>query len=362
MNKDPVPLKGIHHIEMWVGNAKQAAFYYRNAFGFSQTTYSGLETGNREFASYVLEQGKMKLVLSTPINSANGMSSHIERHGDGVRDIAFHVDNADDCFHHCISQRAEPFMEPKDFSDDNGTVRKASIKAYGDTIHSFISNDRYNGPFLPTYREESISSDSSGIMFFDHIVANVELGKMDDWVKYYADVLGFTQLRHFSDEDISTEYTALMSKVMQNGNGRIKFPINEPAEGKRKSQIEEYLEFYEGPGVQHIAMLTGDIIETITKLRANGIEFLEVPDTYYDVLADRVGSIDESLDIIRDLKILVDRDEEGYLLQIFTKPVEDRPTLFFEIIQRKGSQGFGLGNFKALFESIEREQELRGNL
>jgi 4-hydroxyphenylpyruvate dioxygenase len=360
--KDPVPIKGIHHVELWVGNAKQAAYFYRNAFGFSQVAYSGLETGNRSFASYVLTQGKVTLLLSTPLKSDSSMTNHLASHGDGVRDVAFHVDDVDACFAATIDRGAKSVMEPRDFEDDNGTVRRAAIHAYGDTVHSFISTNEYNGPFLPGYGESVISGDDCGLKIVDHVVANVELGKMNELVEFYARVMGFTQLLHFTDDDISTEYSALMSKVMQNGNGRIKLPINEPAEGKKKSQIEEYLDYYNGPGVQHVALLTGDIIETVAKLRENGVEFLEVPGSYYDMLEDRVGKIDESIDAIRKLGILVDRDDEGYLLQLFTKPVEDRPTLFYEIIQRKGSQGFGFGNFKALFEAIEREQALRGNL
>ena len=360
--EDPVPLKAVHHVELWVGNAKQAAYYYRNAFGFSQLAYSGLETGNRDYASYVLSQGNIRLVLSTPLNSGNGMTSHLMTHGDGVRDVAFHVDDVDACFAVMIERGAKAVLAPQDIKDEKGIVRKAAVHAYGDTIHSLISTDQYNGPFLPGYEKSLFKGNECGLKVVDHIVANVELGKMNELVNFYAEVMGFTQMLHFTDDDISTKYSALMSKVMQNGNGRIKFPINEPAKGKKKSQIEEYLDFYNGPGVQHVALLTGDILSTIIKLRENGVEFLEVPDSYYDMLEDRVGRIDESLDTIRDLRVLVDRDDEGYLLQLFTKPVEDRPTLFYEIIQRKGSQGFGFGNFKALFEAIEHEQALRGNL
>tara|TARA_B100001245_G_scaffold236038_1_gene225456 strand:+ start:888 stop:1976 length:1089 start_codon:yes stop_codon:yes gene_type:complete len=362
MSKDPISLKAIHHVELWVGNAKQAAYYYRQAFGFSQIAYAGLETGMRDRASYVLEQGRVRLVLSTPLSGDNGMSSHLMQHGDGVHDIAFHVDNADTCFTAAIERGAKVASEPQTLNDANGSVRHAAIHTYGDTLHSFISHDDYDGPFLPGYHAAPVAGDSVGLRFVDHIVGNVELGKMDVWAGFYANVLGFSQLQHFSDKDISTEYSALMSKVMESDNGRIKFPLNEPAEGRRKSQIEEYLDFYDGPGVQHVALLTDDIIKAITNLRANGVEFLEVPDTYYDDLQERVGVIDEDMEAIRKLRILVDRDDEGYLLQLFTKPVEDRPTLFYEIIQRKGSRGFGQGNFKALFEAIEQHQAERGNL
>jgi 4-hydroxyphenylpyruvate dioxygenase len=362
MSKDPVPLKAVHHVEFWVGNAKQASYYYRKAFGFSQIAYSGLETGDREKASYVLAQGRIRLVFSTPLNSNNDISEHIKRHGDGVKDIAFHVDDAKSCYEACIARGAESAHVPETISDDNGTITKASIFTYGETVHSFISYDGYKGPFLPGFIEQKIDEESAGLKFVDHIVGNVELGKMEHWVNFYADIMGFSQIQAFSDDDISTEYSALMSKVMESDNGRIKFPINEPAEGRKKSQIDEYLDFYEGPGVQHVALLTSDIIKTIKILKANGIEFLEVPDTYYDNLTERVGAIDEDIEVLRNLKILVDRDDEGYLLQLFTKPVEDRPTVFYEVIQRKGSKGFGIGNFKALFEAIERHQAERGNL
>jgi len=362
MTKDPVPLKAVHHLEFWVGNAKQAAYFYRTAFGFNQIAYSGLETGNREKASYVLKQGKVRLVFSTPLSGNNGISSHIKQHGDGVKDVAFHVDDAKACYNACIERGAQSAAEPTELNDKNGSVTHAAICTYGDTIHSFISHNDYNGPFLPGFIESKVEGDSVGLRFVDHVVGNVELGKMNHWVNFYADIMGFTQLQHFSDEEISTEYSALMSKVMESDNGRIKFPINEPAEGKKKSQIDEYLEFYDGPGVQHIAMLTDDIIKAITKLRANGVEFLEVPDTYYENLSKRVGDIDEDIEVLKKLRILVDRDDEGYLLQLFTKPVEDRPTLFYEVIQRKGSRGFGVGNFKALFQAIEKHQDERGNL
>ena len=362
MSKDPVPLKAVHHVEFYVGNAKQAAFYYRKAFGYNQTAYSGLETGDREKASYVLEQGRVRLVFSTPLNGNNELAEHIRRHGDGVKDIAFHVDDAKACYEACIARGAKSAREPETLSDENGSVTKASIFTYGETLHSFISHDDYNGPFLPGFIEKKVEGEDVGLKYIDHIVGNVELGKMEHWVNFYADVMGFSQIQEFSDEDIATEYSALMSKVMESDNGRIKFPINEPAEGKKKSQIDEYLDFYDGPGVQHVALLTSDIIKTIKKLKENGIEFLEVPDTYYEDLTKRVGAIDEDIEVLRKLKILVDRDDEGYLLQLFTKPVEDRPTVFYEVIQRKGSKGYGIGNFKALFEAIERHQAERGNL
>lgn len=362
MSKDPVPLKAVHHVEFWVGNAKQAAYYYRKAFGFNQIAYSGLETNDREKASYVLEQGRIRMVFSTPLNGNNELAEHIRKHGDGVKDIAFHVDDAKSCYEACVARGAKSAYEPETISDENGSITRAAIYTYGETIHSFISHDDYKGPFLPGFIEKKVEGEDVGLKYIDHIVGNVELGKMEHWVNFYADVMGFSQIQAFSDEDIATEYSALMSKVMESDNGRIKFPINEPAEGKKKSQIDEYLDFYDGPGVQHVALLTSDIIKTIKKLKENGVEFLEVPDTYYEDLTKRVGVIDEDLEVLKKLKILVDRDDEGYLLQLFTKPVEDRPTVFYEVIQRKGSRGFGIGNFKALFEAIERHQAERGNL
>ena len=302
------------------------------------------------------------MVFSTPLNGNNELAEHIRRHGDGVKDIAFHVDDAKACYEACIARGAKSAREPETLSDENGSVTKASIFTYGETLHSFISHDDYNGPFLPGFIEKKVEGEDVGLKYIDHIVGNVELGKMEHWVNFYADVMGFSQIQAFSDEDIATEYSALMSKVMESDNGRIKFPINEPAEGKKKSQIDEYLDFYDGAGVQHVALLTSDIIKTIKKLKENGVEFLEVPDTYYEDLTKRVGAIDEDIEVLRKLKILVDRDDEGYLLQLFTKPVEDRPTVFYEVIQRKGSKGFGIGNFKALFEAIERHQAERGNL
>ena len=362
MSEDPVPLKAVHHVEFYVGNAKQAAYYYRKAFGYDQIAYSGLETGDREKASYVLGQGRIRMVFSTPLNGNNELAEHIRKHGDGVKDIAFHVDDAKACYEACVNRGAKSARTPETFSDENGSITKASIFTYGETVHSFISYNDYDGPFLPGFTDSKIEGNNVGLKFIDHIVGNVELGKMEHWVNFYADIMGFSQIQEFSDDDISTEYSALMSKVMESDNGRIKFPINEPAEGKRKSQIDEYLEFYEGAGVQHLALLTSDIIKTIGKLKENGVEFLEVPDTYYEDLTERVGAIDEDIEVLRKLKILVDRDDEGYLLQLFTKPVEDRPTVFYEVIQRKGSKGFGVGNFKALFEAIERHQAERGNL
>ena len=359
---NPLKLKRVHHIELWVGNAKQAAFYYRKAFGFSQVAYSGLETGNRQFASYVLAQGKVRFVLSSPFDPGHIASDHIKRHGDGVRDIALLVEDADFAFHEAVKRGAEPVLEPRDESDGRGSIRRAAVKTYGDTIHSFLSYKDYDGPFLPGYSAADVPGEATGIAVIDHIVGNVELGGMHRWCEWYSKVMGFSRYITFDDKDISTEYSALMSIVMSDDSHVVKFPINEPAEGKKKSQIQEYLEAYYGPGVQHVALLCGNVIETVSKLRDNGVEFLRVPDSYYDELPSRVGTIDEPLEKLKDLGILVDRDEEGYLLQIFTKPVQDRPTVFFEIIQRKGARGFGKGNFKALFESIEREQERRGNL
>jgi 4-hydroxyphenylpyruvate dioxygenase len=359
---NPLKLKRIHHVEFWVGNAKQASFYYRKAFGFSQLAYSGLETGNRGFASYVMAQGRVRFVLSTPLDPGHFASDHIRRHGDGVCDIALLVEDADFAFAEAVRRGAEPFLEPHDMKDDQGTVRRAAVRTYGDTIHSFLSYAEFDGAFLPGFTLSEVGGEATGIAAVDHIVGNVELGGMSRWAEWYSKVMGFSRYITFDDKDISTEYSALMSIVMSDDGHVVKFPINEPAEGKKKSQIQEYLEAYHGPGVQHVALLCKDVIETVTRLRANGVEFLSVPDSYYQELPDRVGTIDEPLDKLRDLGILVDRDEDGYLLQIFTRPVQDRPTVFFEIIQRKGARGFGKGNFKALFESIEREQARRGNL
>ncbi|HUP45819.1 MAG TPA: 4-hydroxyphenylpyruvate dioxygenase [Thermoanaerobaculia bacterium] len=359
---NPLKLKKIHHVEFWAGNAKQSAYFYRKAFGFSQLAYSGLETGNRDIASYVLSQGKVRFVISSPLNPRHAAAEHIRKHGDGVHDIALQVEDADFAFNEAVRRGAKPFVEPHDIHDEHGTVRRAAIHTYGDTIHSLISYKDYEGAFLPGFETTEVAGEGAGLLVVDHIVGNVELGRMNEWAEWYSKVMGFSRYITFDDKDISTEYSALMSIVMSDDNRVVKFPINEPAAGRKKSQIDEYLDWYHGAGVQHVALLCGDIVETVTRLKANGVEFLSVPDTYYDELETRIGKIDEPMQKLRELKILVDRDEEGYLLQLFTKPVEDRPTLFFEIIQRKGSRGFGKGNFKALFESIEAEQARRGNL
>ena len=367
--QNPLGLKKIHHVEFYVGNAKQADFYYRKAFGFSRAAYSGLETGNRETTSYLLKQNNVNFVLTTPLSPEHPAAEHIKQHGDGVRDIAFLVEDADHAFNESVRRGAKAISEPSDRKDENGTVRHAAIATYGDTVHSFFSYNtksnghNYSGPFLPGFVEQKVEGESTGIMLVDHIVGNVELGKMNEWCDFYRDVMGFHRYITFDDKDISTEYSALMSIVMSDGQHNIKFPINEPAESKKgKSQIQEYIDFYRSAGAQHIALLCRDIRSTVAKLQDNGVEFLTVPDTYYDELPSRVGEIDEDIDSLRKLGILVDRDEEGYLLQIFTKPVEDRPTVFYEILQRKGCKGFGKGNFKALFVSIEEEQRRRGNL
>ena len=361
---DFLPLNGTDHVEFYVGNAKQAAYFYRVAFGMELIAYRGPETGYRRSTSYVLQQGKIRFVLTTPLNPEDPIAGHIRRHGDGVRDIALWVDDAEAAWHAATSRGAESVRPPETLADDHGQVRVSAIATYGDTVHTFVERKGYSGAFLPGYHATGVDSICRpvGLKYIDHMVGNVPLGEMNRWVGFYRDVMGFSEYQHFDDRDISTEYSALMSKVMANGNGRVKFPINEPAEGRKRSQIEEYLDFYKGPGVQHIAMATDDIVTTVSKLRAQGIEFLRVPSTYYAELQSRVGEIDEPVDALEDLGILVDRDDEGYMLQIFTKPVEDRPTLFFEIIQRKGSRSFGKGNFKALFEAIEREQAARGNL
>ncbi len=362
MTNNPLHLKRIHHVEFWVGNAKQASYYYRKAFGFSLTAYSGLETGNRSAASYVLGQNKTTFVMTTPLSSDSHINDFIVQHGDGVRDIAFEVADADLAYEAAIERGAESAMEPHDLTDEHGTVRRAAIKTYGDTIHSLISKGEYDGPFLPGYEAREPAGGGAGLLRIDHIVGNVELGKMNEWAEWYSKVLGFKRYISFDDKDISTEYSALMSIVMSDDSFSIKFPINEPAEGRKKSQIEEYLDFNNGPGAQHVAFLTDDIIATVKRLVASGVDFLMVPESYYEELPSRVGEIDEAVDAIAELGVLVDRDDEGYLLQLFTKPVEDRPTLFYEIIQRKGSRGFGKGNFKALFEALELEQDRRGNL
>lgn len=360
--ENPLKLKRIHHVEFWVGNARQAAFYYRKGLGFSQVAYSGLETGQRQYTSYALSQGKANFVLTTPLTADHPAADHIKKHGDGVRDIAFEVADADAAFAEAVKRGAQPAMEPHDVTDDHGTVRWAAVHTYGDTLHSLISYKDYKGPFLPGYVAAPVAADDCGILRIDHIVGNVELGKMQHWADYYTRVFGFHRYITFDDKDISTEYSALMSIVMSDDSHSVKFPINEPAVARNKSQIQEYLEAYGGPGAQHIALQCEDVLYTVRKLQRNGLDFLRVPDAYYEVLRDRVGPIEEPVNELRSLGILVDRDDEGYLLQIFSKPVEDRPTLFFEIIQRKGSRGFGKGNFKALFESIELEQARRGNL
>jgi 4-hydroxyphenylpyruvate dioxygenase len=361
---DFLPLLGTDHVEFYVGNARQAAHFYRTGFGMSLVAYAGPETGQRDRASYVVEQGKIRFVLTTPLLSSGPIAEHIQRHGDGVRVIALLVDDAARAWRETTSRGATSFAEPRIISDENGRVVLSSIRTYGDTIHTFVERGDRHGAFLPGYR--AVAGDSvahpAGLLHIDHMVGNVGWHQMDTWVDFYARVMGFSLFQHFDDEDISTEYSSLMSKVMANGNGYVKFPINEPAEGKRKSQIEEYLDFYGGPGVQHIALATNDILHTVKSLHTQGIDFLRVPHTYYTELQSRVGAIDEPVDELEELGILVDRDNEGYMLQIFTRPVEDRPTLFFEIIQRKGSRSFGKGNFKALFEAIEREQAERGNL
>jgi 4-hydroxyphenylpyruvate dioxygenase len=361
---DTFPINGTDYIEFWVGNAKQAAHFYRGAFGFQLVGYRGPETGVRDRASYLIQQNKLRFILTSPLGAGGEVSAHVTRHGDGVRDIAFWVDDARTAFKLAIERGATASREPEVLKDKDGEVIIAGIRTYGDTVHSIVERRNYRGLFMPGFEPASspYEPESVGLQYVDHCVCNVELGKMNEWVGFYSRVLGFFNLLSFDDKDISTEYSALMSKVMSNGTGRIKFPINEPAAGKKKSQIDEYLDFYGGPGVQHIAIATNDIVSSVTALRDRGIEFLRVPNDYYDTLLDRVGTIDEDLAPLRDLGILVDRDDEGYLLQIFSKPVQDRPTLFYEIIQRKGAKSFGKGNFKALFEAIEREQAKRGNL
>ncbi|HRN52500.1 MAG TPA: 4-hydroxyphenylpyruvate dioxygenase [Gemmatimonadaceae bacterium] len=361
---DTFPINGTDYIEFWVGNAKQSQLFYRAAFGFKLIAYRGPETGVRDRASYLLEQGKIRLILTTPMGPEGEMAQHIALHGDGVRDMAFWVDDCRDAHAKAIARGAVSVQEPTVLKDEHGEIVIAGIRTYGDTIHSIVERKNYKGLFMPGFvaADSPFQPEPVGLKYVDHCVGNVELGKMNEWVQFYSDVLGFFNLLSFDDKTISTEYSALMSKVMSNGNGRIKFPINEPAQGKKKSQIEEYLDFYRGPGVQHIAVATDDIIKTVRALKSRGVEFLSIPRSYYETVLDRVGKIDEDIAPLAELGILVDRDDEGYLLQIFTKPVQDRPTLFFEIIQRKGAKSFGAGNFKALFESIEREQARRGNL
>ncbi|AQG78034.1 4-hydroxyphenylpyruvate dioxygenase [Spirosoma montaniterrae] len=361
---DFLPLNGTDYLELYVGNARQSAHYFQTAFGFQPVAHAGLSTGLRDRESFMVQQDKIRLVLTSPLHGDTEIGRHIDRHGDGVRVVALWVDDATRAFDETTKRGAKPFMPPTREEDTHGYVVRSGIHTYGDTVHIFVERGAYNGIFLPGYEawNPTYRPADAGLKYVDHMVGNVGWNEMNQWMQFYQDVMGFQQLVSFDDKDISTEYTALMSKVMSNGNGRVKFPINEPAEGKKKSQIEEYLDFYGGPGVQHIAVATDNIVETVLTLRERGVEFLTVPDTYYDNLLDRVGQIDEEIATLRPLGVLVDRDDEGYLLQIFTKPICPRPTLFFEIIQRKGARSFGKGNFKALFEAIEREQALRGTL
>lgn len=362
---DFLPLQGTDYVEFYVGNAKQAAHYYMSAFGFQAIAYAGPETGVRDRASYVVRQNKLTFVLTTALRPDNDIADHIYKHGDGVKFLALKVDDATDAWEQTTKRGGKSYLEPQHLRDDFGEVILSGIHTYGDTVHLFVERKNYNGPFMPGYKAWSLpgfAPADTGLLYVDHCVGNVGWNQMNPWVKFYEEVMGFRNILSFDDEDISTEYSALMSKVMSNGNGYVKFPINEPAEGKKKSQVEEYLEFYNGEGVQHVALATNDIVKTVRDLMSRGVEFLKVPTTYYDDLLDRVGKIDEDLEPLKELGILVDSDNEGYLLQLFCKPVQDRPTIFFEIIQRKGAKSFGKGNFKALFEAIEREQELRGNL
>jgi len=361
---DFLPLQGTDYVEFYVGNAKQAAHYYKTILGFQSVAYSGPETGIKERASYVLRQNNLTFVLTTPIRPNNPIADHVHKHGDGVKAIALRVNDATSAWEETTKRGGKNYLEPVTLSNDDGEVVMSGIHTYGDTVHLFIERENYRGVFMPGFRkwDSAYRPSETGLLYVDHCVGNVGWNQMNPWVKFYEDVMGFRNILTFDDKDISTEYSALMSKVMSNGNGFVKFPINEPAEGKKKSQVEEYLEFYNGEGVQHIAMATKNIVETVTELQKRGVQFLNIPTSYYDTLPDRVGHIDEDLEPLKRLGILVDRDDEGYLLQIFTKPVEDRPTLFFEIIQRKGAKSFGKGNFKALFEALEREQEARGNL
>ncbi len=361
---DFLPLLGTDHLEFYVGNAKQAAYYYKAAFGFQTVAYAGPETGVRDRASYVVQQGKIRLVLTTALRSDHVIAEHVRQHGDGVKILALWVDDAYESYEKTRSRGARSYQEPRTLTDEFGEVRTAGVYTYGETVHLFVERQNYRGPFMPGYvaQESAFNPAPAGLLYVDHCVGNVGWNRMNPTVKWYEDVMGFANILSFDDKQITTEYSALMSKVMSNGNGYVKFPINEPAEGKKKSQIEEYLTFYEGEGVQHIAVATDDIIGTVRALKARGVEFLNTPDSYYDNLRAHVGHIDEDVEALRSLRIMADRDEEGYLLQIFTKPVEDRPTVFFEIIQRKGAKSFGAGNFKALFESLEREQDRRGNL
>lgn len=365
MAKDFMPINGTDYLELYVSNSKQAAHFYKTAFGFQSLAYAGLETGLKDRESYVVVQDKIRLVLTSPLKSGTDIGRHIDQHGDGIKVVALWVDDATYAYNTAIERGAKSYMEPQTTSDDTGKIVRSGIYTYGETVHIFVERKDYNGIFMPGFKKwetPDYNPSPVGLKYVDHMVGNVGWNKMNEWVNFYENVMGFTQILSFDDKDISTDYTALMSKVMSNGNGRIKFPINEPAAGKKKSQVEEYLDFYEGEGVQHIAVATDDIISTVRQLKSRGVEFLKVPDVYYDLVPDRVGEIDEDLAPLKELGILVDRDDEGYLLQIFTRPVEPRPTMFFEIIQRKGAQSFGKGNFKALFEAIEREQELRGTL
>lgn len=361
---DFLPLNGTDYIELWVGNAKQAAHYYKTAFGFQSLAYAGPETGVKDRASYVLIQNKIRLILTSPLRSDSPIAEHHRKHGDGVKYLALWVDDAYEAFEKTTSRGGVGTVKPTTLTDKDGEVRMSGIKTYGEVEHLFIERKNYNGVFMPGYVkwESNYNPEPVGLLHVDHCVGNVGWNQMNPWVNFYEEVMGFKNILSFDDNDISTEYSALMSKVMSNGNGYVKFPINEPAEGKKKSQVEEYLDFYEGEGVQHIAIATKDIVSTVRQLMARGVEFLKVPDSYYEDLFDRVGKIEEDIEPLRELGILVDRDDEGYLLQLFSKPVEDRPTMFFEIIQRKGAKSFGKGNFKALFEALEREQEIRGNL
>lgn len=364
--QDFMPIQNFDYLEFYVGNAKQAAYYFSNAWGFTPIAYAGLETGVRDRSSYVLEQGNVRFVITSPLGPEGEMAEHVKLHGDGVKDIALRVDDAERAYREATSRGAHGVLEPIVRKDDEGWVKLSAIATYGDTIHTFVERHGYKGGFLPGYRPLTTNvphrARPAGLAAIDHVVGNVELGKMNEWVTFYERVMGFRQLIHFDDKTITTEYSALMSKVMQNGSGRIKFPINEPAQGRRKSQIEEYLDFYRGPGVQHIALNTDDIITTVRELQERGVEFLKTPMTYYESVLDRVGKIDEDLQQLAELGVLIDHDDEGYLLQIFSRPIVNRPTVFFEVIERKGARGFGEGNFKALFEAIEREQALRGNL
>ena len=364
VQQDFLPLQGTDYIEFYVGNAKQAAHFYKTAFGFRGIAYAGPETGVRDKASYVLRQNKLTLVFTTPLRSGNEMADHIYKHGDGIKVLALNVEDATSAWKETVGRGAREYLQPIKMEDESGEVILSGIHTYGETVHVFVERKNYHGVFMPGYREwKSVyNPESTGLLYVDHCVGNVGWNQMNPWVDFYQNVMGFRNILSFDDKDISTEYSALMSKVMSNGNGFVKFPINEPAKGKKKSQVEEYLEYYNGEGCQHVAMATNNIVETVSELQRRGIEFLKIPSSYYDDLLSRVGHIDEDLAPLKELGILVDRDEEGYLLQIFTRPVEDRPTLFFEIIQRKGAKSFGKGNFKALFEAIENEQDARGNL